>query len=221
MKNYNPKLDLWTKIQQQKDFDAQVKMHAANLPERMPKADLWSNIESELDRKTPVIPLWKYGMAAASIALILALSGIAYLQFGEKEVEQQVVSEVSRSGPELTDVDENKVSEEMSDLGITQRNEPIILKSKKLPISREKTIPIEIEKLDLTELSIENTFIQELKISLAPVQEAPKTLHQVSISWSRIKPRLQVKTQFGQQELVQSTQAAVDPIGQVSIKINN
>lgn len=55
---HSPNSDLWSKIQQRKDFDSQVKMHASNLPEKAPKVDLWSSIEKELEQK---LLLFHYG----------------------------------------------------------------------------------------------------------------------------------------------------------------
>ncbi|REG90537.1 hypothetical protein [Algoriphagus antarcticus] len=223
---HSPKPDLWSKIQQRKNFDSQVNAHAANLPVQMPKADLWSDIESKLDQKAPVIPFWKYAMAAASIMLILALSGIAYLQFGEKEVDTSLITEVITQAPALNTIGEDQAIKtepafvEPEQIAL-ETAEPKM--TQKQTINRETSAPIEFPKLTLAELSVENTLISKLNIPPAPEKEVAKTLHQVSISWSKIKPRIQVKTQFGQQELElgQTSQASVDHIGQVTIEINN
>ncbi|WP_339877034.1 hypothetical protein [uncultured Algoriphagus sp.] len=226
MKEYSPKPDLWSKIQQRKDFDSQVKEHIPNLPVKMPKADLWDAIEKELDQKTPIIPLWKYGMAAAAIALILAFSGIAYFELGEKEAETQLITEVSLPPTEIETINTNpKAKTESENLkpDLIKAETPILSKPIQSSTLRETITPIETPELNLADLSIENTFVSELIILPAPEIEPPKTLHQVTISWSKIKPKMQITTGFGRQEseLNQKQQASADQKAQVTIDINN
>lgn len=224
MKNYNPKPNLWTKIQQQKDFDVQVKMHAVNLPTRMPKADLWSSIESELDRKTPVVPLWKYGMAAASITLILALSGIAYLEFGEKDVVTPLTTEITVKTPEQN---------------TSKKSEPVEIKSKEeTPTEIEakesiKNVPeqkvtnkispvtIEIPTLDSPEIDIETSLISGVIIPPSPEKRKPQTLHKVRISWGmQEKSKLQTKFGSSTPEGISNQQLGLANQTKNSIKIN-
>lgn len=199
MKKYSPKPDLWSKILDRKEFDSQVQDHVINLPERMPKADLWNAIENELDRKKPLIPLLKYGLTAASIALILALSGIAYLQFGGKTQDTQLITEVSMPSAEIESIDKNLEGEIEPDVVRPEASIQEISKTdtsqKKLP-QREKIAPIELPELDLEELTIENTFVSELIIPTKPEVEAPKTLHKVRISWG-IQDKSKLRTTFG------------------------
>lgn len=186
MKEYSPKPDLWSKIQLQKDFDSQVKAHAANLSEKMPKTDLWSAIENQLDQKTPVVPLWKYGMVAASIGLILALSGIVYLQFGEKDVKPLLITEVNIPSTELETREEKPTAESESVLIATEEIKPEKLKtnaSPKQPANRETIVPIALPKLDLARRTIEDKVLSELKIPSTPQLEELQTLHKVHISW--------------------------------------
>ena len=226
MKEYSPKPDLWSKIQQRKDFDSQVKEHIPNLPVKMPKADLWDAIEKELDQKTPIIPLWKYGMAAAAIALILAFSGIAYFELGEKEEETPLITEVSLPPTEIETIDTNPKAETESENlkpDLIKAETPILSKPRQSSTQRETITPIETQELNLSDLSIENTFVSELIIPPAAEVEPPKTLHQVTISWSKIKPKMQITTGFGRQdpELNQKQQASTDQKAQVTIDINN
>lgn len=224
MKSYNPKPDLWSKIQQRKDFDLQVKEHVPNLPVKMPKADLWDSIESELDQKTPLIPLWKYGIAAASIALILALSGIAYLQFDEKEAKTPLVTEVSIPSTKLETIDKNLEGEpEALKTEVIKPETPLPATSRKTSPQRETIAPIELPELNLEDLNIKNTFVSDLIIPPTTVAEAPKTLHQVSISWSKIKPKMQITTGFGRKEseLSQKQQASSEQKAHVTLEINN
>lgn len=224
MKEYNPKPDLWSKIQQRKDFDLQVKEHVSNLPEKMPKADLWSAVERELDQKKPVIPLWKYGMVAASIGLILTLAGIAYLEFGETDVKHQMVAGENTPSTELIMPEEKPITETELALNTTEETQlekPNTNISPKHPVSRETIAPIKLPKLDLADLTIENTYVMELIIPPATAHETPKTLHQVSISWSKIKPGIQLKTPFGRQESELGQKASIDQASQVILEINN
>ncbi|PZX50223.1 hypothetical protein [Algoriphagus chordae] len=197
MNEYSPKPDLWSKIQQRRDFDSQVASHARNLPERMPKADLWNSIESELDKKTPVVPLWKYGMAAASIALILAISGIAYLQFGDKDTEAQLITERSPVSTEPIATETippiQKESEESNAIEIKVEQPTAPLRKE---VVKNIPTPIEIPTLDLPDLSIENTLISEVIIPKTAEVEVPQTLHKVQISWG-FQDKSKLRTTFG------------------------
>lgn len=199
MKEFSPKPDLWSKIQQRKDFDSQVKGHVTNLPERMPKADLWAGIESEFDRKTPVIPLWKYRMAAASIALILAISGIAYLQFGEKTQDTQLITEVKTRVPEIIIPE---VAPSIDSELEKEKSEQVEVEKPKTNATQQKLsnrvspTAIEIPRLDLPDISIENSLISEVITPPSTEQEAQKTLHKVRISWG-IQEKSKLHTKFG------------------------
>ncbi|WP_057939336.1 hypothetical protein [Algoriphagus resistens] len=224
MKEYNPKPDLWSKIQQRKNFDVQVREHLPNLPKKMPKADLWTAIERELDQKKPVIPLWKYGMVAASIGLILMCVGIAYLEFGETDVKPQMITGENTPPAEHIMPEEKPFTKTGSALNATEETQtenPDTNASIKKPESRE-TIPlIKLPRRDLADLSIENTYASKLIIPPTTEHETPKTLHQVSISWSKIKPGLQLKTPFGRQESELGQKASIDQVGQATLEINN
>lgn len=224
MKEYSPKPDLWSKIQQRKDFDSQVKEHIPNLPVKMPKADLWEAIEKELDQKTPIIPLWKYGMAAAAIALILAFSGIAYFELGEKEVETPLITEVSLPPTEIETIDLNPEAEtEFEDLKpeVSKPETPILSKPRQSSTLRETITPIEPPELNLADLSIENTFVSELIIPPAAEVEAPQTLHKVRISWGmQEKSKLQTKFGSSSPEDVSNQQLGLANQPKNSIKIN-
>lgn len=199
MKEYNPKPDLWSKIQQRKAFDLQVKEHVSNLPEKMPKADLWTAIERELDQKKPVIPLWKYGMVAASIGLILALSGIAYLQFGQEKVEKELVTEVIKEIPELN----------ATDITFPVETEPALVKPEQIEVEKlytndpqQKVVNrispdyIKIPTLKSPVITINNSLISEVIIPPTSEQEAPQTLHKVKISWG-FQNKSKLRTTFG------------------------
>ena len=232
MKSYNPKPDMWSKIQQRKNFDSQVKEHVPNLPVKMPKVDLWEAIESELDQKTPIIPLWKYGIAAASIALILALSSIAYIEFGSKDLVSPLTTEV-------TDPLTNEVTEKTPELNTTSKTEPTERKSavespkqievkesnRNVPDQKENNrilpVTIEIPRLELQEINIETYLISELITPPATDNEGPKTLHKVRISWG-MQEKTKLQTKFGSStpEDISTGQLGLANQSKNSIKIN-
>lgn len=221
---HSPNSDLWSKIQQRKDFDSQVKMHASNLPEKAPKVDLWSSIEKELEQKTPVVPLWKYGMAAASIALILALCGISYLEFGRKDAVTPLTTEVSVKNPELNTAskigtDETKSAVETpSQIEAEKSNTNV---SEQKVNDRISPVTIELPTLDLPEIRIETSLISEVIIPPVPVREAPQTLHKVRISWGmQEKSKLQTKFGSSTPEDISNQQLGLANQPKNSIKIN-
>ena len=95
MKEYNPKSDLWSKIESRKDFESQLNDLTKNLPIKEPNEDLWDKIENELDQKPKILPIWKYVSIAASIVLILSLGAIFYLQSPSEIPTQDLISENS------------------------------------------------------------------------------------------------------------------------------
>lgn len=224
MKKYSPKPDLWSKILERKEFDSQVKDHVTNLPVKMPKADLWEAIEKELDQKTPIIPLWKYGMAAAAIALIFALTGIAYFEFGEKEVETKLITKVSLPSTEIETIETNPEAEtKPEDLKteVIKPETPIVSKPRQSSPQSETITPIEPPELNLADLSIENTFVSELIIPPAPEVEVPQTLHKVRISWGmQEKSKLQTKFGSSSPEDISNQQLGLANQPKNSIKIN-
>lgn len=202
MKEHSPKPDLWSRIQQQKDFDSQVKAHASNLPLRIPKADLWNAIEKEIDQKKPVVPLWKYVSVAASIAFILMLSGLAYWQSGDNKTDDQLITEV------VTPAEEAIKPENNSPVQSEPSNEVIIKSDSQAPkeeistkpkINREYAGLLELPAIERTGLTIENTFVSELIIPLKQEAIAQETFHKVQISWG-LKEKIKVRTQFGKSE---------------------
>lgn len=202
MKKYSPNPDLWSKIQQQKDFDSQVKMHASNLPQRMPKADLWNAIEKELDQKKPIIPLWKYVEVAASLAFILMLSGLAFWQVGDNKTDNQLITEVVDPVEETLKPENNSpVQPESTTEEIIKTNANALKEKtpKKTKINRDNPEPLELPAIERAGLTIENTLISEL--ILPPKQEelAQETFHKVQISWG-LKEKIKVRTQFSGRE---------------------
>ncbi len=202
MKKHSPNPDLWSKIQQQKDFDSQVKMHASNLPQRMPKADLWNAIEKELDQKKPIIPLWKYVAVAASLAFILMLSGLAFWQVGDNKTDNQLITEIVLPVEETLKPENNSPVQLESTTEEIKKTKANALKEEtpeKPKIKRSNLEPLELPEIERTGGSLENTLISEL--ILPPKQEklAQETFHKVQISWG-LKEKIKVRTQFASRE---------------------
>ncbi|SFT99467.1 hypothetical protein SAMN04489724_3253 [Algoriphagus locisalis] len=224
MKSYNPKADLWSKIEQRKDFDLQVKEHVPNLPVKMPKADLWDSIESELDQKTPVIPLWKYVMVAASIALILAVTGIAYLEFGENTVVTPLTTDITVKAPEMNAPAKSEPAEIKPKAEIPTQNEAkesITNIPEQKETNRISPVSIEISTLDLPEIDIESSLISEVIIPPAPEKGELQTLHRVRISWG-MQEKSKLQTRFGSSpsEDISGQQLGLVNQPKNSIKIN-
>ncbi|WP_439489263.1 hypothetical protein [Algoriphagus sp.] len=226
MKEYSPKPDLWSKIQQRRDFDMQVKAHIPNLPERMPKADLWNAIERQMDQEKPVVPLWKYGMAAACIALLLTFAGIAYLQVGKKDMAKQLFTEVNQS-PEKRNIklsDEKQTSQSESAVEAFEESESGNLQTipvQKQKITRNTIKPIKVREIELEDLSKKNITISEIIIPPIPEYEKAETFHKVRVSWG-IQERSKIITTFGAsdpEEITYQHTGRVPP-SKNSIKIN-
>ncbi len=224
MKEHFPKQDLWGKIQQRKDFDSQVEEHVLKLPLKIPNADLWASIERKLDQKAPVSPLWKYGMVAASFAMLMALSGIIYFQFRANDPVTELISVNHQLDPTSSSTFEKIAPKTEQTLVIseeTKTKETKNIPSKKQSIERETTVPIELPNRSLADLGFKLTFKSELIIPPLPEREPTKTLHQVSISWSKLKPGIQLKTPYGRQYSELGQTASTDKIGQVTLEIKN
>lgn len=200
MKEYSPKSDLWRKIQQQKNFDSQLKTHTTNLPERVPNKDIWSAIESELDHTTPVIPIWKYGLAAASIVLVLLISGVAYLQFAEKDSAPKLTTEVIGESPDAIvteqtpQIQKEAVEEEAVHSEVKRRTTNVPTQKDAFKTTH---LPILTPMLDLPDLNFENLQVAEIIIPPLPEPIAPATLHNVQISWGLQEDKNKLRTTFG------------------------
>jgi len=199
MKEYSPKPDLWSKIQQRMDFDQQVQNHVPNLPERLPKVALWDAIERELDQRRPIVPIWRFAKVAASIALIVALSITAYLELRVTSSNPMPLSEEMFNPPTLNSIgEEHKVQTERTETLMDEKLVPEDIPETFQPkaIIKKRIDPIETAKLILPNLTIEEVLVSELIVPSIPLPEAPKTLHQVQISWV-IQDKSKLRTTFG------------------------
>lgn len=233
MKKPNLDRDLWSKIQDRKNFDSQVKMHLPNLPKREPKIDLWESIEEQLDSKKPVvIPIWRYGLVAASLALVLSVIAILFFQLDSQNSVSDLITAVQVEIPKYNPSDLKSDSE--TKLAVEIDTSPEVFTPKeKAETSPEKTIKensrvkesIKIPEIDLPELefSLPSTLAENFQGDLIKEEER-ETLHQVSISWNKLKPRMKILPGFGKQNLDLGNQqqaSANQSKGQLTIEIKN
>ncbi len=229
MKNlpeHNPKQSAWEDLLKRREFDPQLNDHLSKLPQYFPQDDAWERISGRLENKKP-IPLWIRWFAAASVVGIVFISGITQNWFvGVNQNEQN-----------LANISNNKIDDLMPKSqiqAVETESDPEIIPPNIENLSSEalgkKTISRLIEQIDLPEISLPAIELSaspnltlEISESDRPVPPPQKTLHQVSISWSKIKPGIQVKTPFGRQdsELGQKQQASTDQIGHVILEIQN
>lgn len=233
MKKPNLDRDLWSKIQDRKIFDSQVKMHLPNLPKREPKIDLWESIEEQLDSKKPVvIPIWGYGLVAASLALVLSVSAFLFFQRDSNNSDYDLLTDVQVEIPKSNPSDQKSDSEPKL-LVETETSLEVIQPIEKKKTSPEKTIKesprvkesVKIPEIDFPELdlSLPSTLAENFQGTLGKEEER-ETLHQVSISWNKLKPRMKILTGFGKQklDLGDQQQASVNqPKSQLTIEIKN
>lgn len=220
--DHSPKTSAWEDLLKKMDFDSQVSGHLPNLPQFSPKDGTWERIAAELGPKK-VVPIWMPWSAAAAVAiLLLAVFG---LNSSNKDKQRQQLT--SERAPKSDQKNLETVSPESSSPGEIAEAIPKNFSQKptlkKKPERLEEIV--EVPEMNLPEIEL----LQSKNISLQLPEEQTKdripakTLHQVSISWTKIKPGLQVKTSFGrtEDELGQKPQASADRIEPFTIGINN
>lgn len=227
LKDLTPNPDSWERILQQSQFENQLANHLDRLPQYSPNEESWEKITGAMDRKR-TIPVWVKWGVAASIAGFLIIAGISV-----SKIESDPKSQLSQVLPEQTsDYSQENQSENTSETLPSEAflpnesaqntsKESVVLKR---PTKRKVEI-IEIPKINLPELK--PNISENLSITIPepqPFEPNPaKTLHQVSISWSKIKPGLQVTTTFGRKEInpTTKTQASANSQSQITLEINN
>ncbi len=227
LKDHTPNSDSWEKILQQGQFESQLVNHLKNLPQFSPNEEAWQRITAEMDRKK-TIPIWVKWSVAASILGFLLVGGISISRMDsnlENHLTQVLPNQNSNGSEEIGSQDSitleptqalpNVVSSQITS------TENHTLKSQ---INRNQEI-IEVPKISLPELHLSAT--EKLSLHLPEPQKAepiqPKTLHEVTISWNKIKPGLHVKTPFGRKEMdsANKTQASTNTTSQITLEINN
>lgn len=224
LKEHTPKHGSWEKILQQGQFDTQLANHLKDLPQFSPNEGTWERITAEMDRKK-IIPIWvKWGVAASIIGFLI-VTGIALSRFDNNE-ETQLLS-IQNSEASAGYIVKDSISIEPSgSFQLIEHRTNIPEKKIIAKINTKRTVEIiEVPRISPPELK-PNT-LENLSLSLPEPQitepSQPKTLHQVSISWSKIKPGLQVTTSFGRKEIdpLDKTQASTNSPSQITIEINN
>jgi hypothetical protein len=224
LKDHTPKADSWERILKQSEFDNQLANHLDRLPQYSPNEDTWRRITGVMDSKR-IVAIWLKWGAAASIIGVLIVAGIALSRF-DKDEETQLLS-IQNSEVSAGNVAKDSISIEPSgSFQPIEHSTNIPEKKIQAKITTKRTVEIiEVPKISLPELK--PTISENLSITTPepqftePIQ--PKTLHQVSISWSKIKPGLQVTTSFGRKEInpTTETQASNASASQITIEINN
>ncbi len=220
MKNlpeHSPKADAWEKILGQGDFDTQCGRLLSDLPMYSPKESSWEKIEAELDRKRTVSPWIDWAAASAVIGLLLGV-GIFIPSFESKKDDM------------LSSLDSEKVNqvfapEKTEESPTISATETIPTVPEKRQTKRQATEEIQIQKIPLPEVKLSpNETLSLVLPESSPSESAPApTLHQVRISWTKIKPSMQVRTTFGRMDSEQpdKQQASAPKTEHISIDINN
>lgn len=220
MKNlpeHSPKADAWEKILGQGDFDTQCGRLLSDLPMYSPKESSWEKIEAELDRKRTLSP-WIYWAAASVVVGLMLGVGIFIPSFESKKDDVL-------SGIDSTKVEQVFAPEKIEETALTEAVEILPKAIEERKTKRQATGAIQIQKIPLPEVkfSTDETLSLVLPES-SPSESAPApTLHQVRISWNKIKPSMQVRTTFGRADAEQSQkqQASTPKAEHISIDINN
>lgn len=220
MKNlpeHTPRANSWEHILGENNFDSQYRRLIADLPTYTPKATSWDKINAALDKKQVVSPWFYWAAASAVIGLLL---GVGILEQDFEKTQDKALSSVDLKKAEQAIVP--KQTEESTIARVLETSPAVAQKRK---TERKINEAIEIQRIALPDvkLSPDETLSLELP-KTPPTESAPlQTLHQVSISWSKIKPGLQVKTSFGrmESELGQKPQASAHHVGQLTVEIDN
>ncbi len=221
--DHSPKTSSWDDILKRMDFDSQVSGHLPNLPQFSPKDDTWERIAAELESKKTV-PIWMPWSAAAAVVAILLLAAF-WLKSSNQDIQKQQLT----SGLPAMSAQRNAEPaspEPLTKVEITEANSKSI-PQKPTPKKKPEQMVAIIEVPEMTLPEVELWQSKNISLQLPEEQSKDsvpaKTLHQVSISWSKIKPGLQVKTSFGraEAELGQKPQASTDRIDPLNEEKNN
>lgn len=213
--DHSPKASAWEDLLKKGTFESQLENHLPTLPQFAPQDAAWERITAELDRKK-VIPLWIRWSAAAAVIAILLFSLISINRTDNGIEKQELLTE------NPAEIDNSAIPVVPSE--VPTNKEPITDISEKASEKKVKRSVeiIEVPKMTLPdfELSQSKNLSLEIPETKAPEAQIQKTLHQVSISWSKIKPGLQVKTSFGRREseLGQKPQASATENSQIDLK---
>jgi len=220
---HSPKASAWEDLLKKGTFESQLDNHLPTLPQFAPQDAAWERITAELDRKK-VIPIWLRWSVAAAVIAILFFSLISIDRTDNGIEKQELLTENPvETGNSAVEVTSSQAPTNKKTITASAENAPEKFPSKKK--AKRSIEIIEAPKMTLPdiELSQSKNLTLEIPETKAPEAQIQKTLHQVSISWSRIKPGLQVKTSFGRREseLGQKPQASANENSQITLEINN
>lgn len=225
LKDHSPNPDSWEKIVQRSDFESQLGNHLTRLPQYSPNEEAWERITSEMDRKK-TIPFWIKCSVAASLLgfLLVGGMGLKNLNSDVDNKTQDLVTENNIEPAEIERRESTLESSQSTSSTVTTIEFPLEASTQTKPVTRKVEV-IEIPKINLPELTPNH--LDNLSISLPEEKISEpsklKTLHEVSISWSKHKPGFQVKTSFGRNEGIPSPQpqASTPPPRPLILEINN
>jgi hypothetical protein len=227
LKEHTPNPNSWERILKQSQFENQLANHLDRLPQYPPNDESWGKITEAMDRKR-IVPIWLKWGVAASIVGILIIAGISVSNI-ETDPKSQITQVLPDQASGNLQKNESGNSTKILPSDAFPPNESAQITSKesvasKKPTKRKVEI-IEIPKINLPELK--PNISENLSINIPEPQPSEpsqaKTLHQVNISWSKIKPGLQVTTSFGRKEInpTTKTQASANSQSQITLEINN
>ena len=221
--DHSPKLSAWEDLQKRMDFDSQVSGHVPNLPQFSPKNGSWEKIAAELDSKK-IVTNWMPWSTAAAVVAILLLFAFWLKSPNQNLKKQRLTSKLSTMAVQRTD---ETASLETTILGeLAEGNSKIIPQKPTLEKEPERIVAIiEVPEMTLPEVELWQSKNISLQLPTEQSKDSAqaKTLHQVSISWSKTKPGPHVKTSFGRTEtdLGQKPQASTDRKSSLTLEINN
>ncbi len=220
---HSPKASAWEDLLKKASFESQLENHLPTLPQFAPQDAVWEKITAELDRKK-VVPIWLRWSAAAAVIAILLFSLISIFRTEDKIQDQVLLSEKPiEVGNSTVVAVPSETPTNTENIAANAENAPLKFSPEEKP--KRSIEIIEAPKMTLPDLELSQSKNLSLKIpkTIVPEAQVQKTLHQVSISWSKIKPGLQVKTSFGrsESELGQKPQASTTQNSQITLEINN
>jgi hypothetical protein len=224
LKEYTPKSDTWGKILQQSEFENQLANHLDRLPQFSPNEESWEKITGAMDRKR-ILPIWIKWSVAASLFGSLIVAGLVLSKIDNDQETQSLSVQNTEIFPENSVSDSISIEPSRSIQAIDSKgNIPQNKVSPKI-ITKRTVENIEVPRISIPDLkpNISENLVLSLPEPQITEPSQQKTLHQVSISWSKIKPGLQVTTPFGRKELdpTTKTQAATIPPSHITVEINN
>ncbi|WP_373400126.1 hypothetical protein V8V91_11245 [Algoriphagus halophilus] len=197
MKEFNPNPDLWSRIQNRKEFDNQLQGLITELPERSPKAELWSNIENILDQQEAPMPIWKYLSIAAAVLLIVSFSGVYFMNQNSTSLKPQDQVAINTDDLDLApSLEKEIVLEKNNNPEEFQKEAPIPFVNNIEKKRQDVSVPKKVDKPAITEIKNNGLQASSLIIPERSLPQKAPSYHQVTIAWE-IQEKIKIRTQFG------------------------